>query len=192
MASGMRRWFAALVVVLVSVGCAKPRIDAKTGETLKQSLQKVRDSLSAKRRAEFDGAIGTIYSSQISFDTLAKGFSGVTSIGANLQAALDGKTADEVIAFAEKLKKEHPSGSLDQLWAAKMGGVLNPPIVTPDRLKANILGMMRSGIGSDVIVRYVRSVSLPAPLTAEQIIDWKGSGIPDSVLAAVVGRSSLP
>jgi hypothetical protein len=46
--------------------------------------------------------------------------------------------------------------------------------------------------GSDVIVRYARSVSLPAPLTAEQIIDWKNSGIPDSVLAVVVGRSSLP
>jgi hypothetical protein len=192
MASGMRRWFAALVVVLVSVGCAKPRIDAKTSETLKQSLQKVRDSLSVKRRAEFDGAIGTIYSSQISFDTLARGFSGITSIGANLQAALDGKTADEVIAYAEKLKKEHPSGPFDQLLAAKMGGVLNPQIVTPDRLKANILGMMRSGIGSDVIVRYVRSVSLPTPLTAEPIIDWKSSGIPDSVLAAAVGRSSLP
>jgi len=192
MASGARRWFAALVIALVSVGCAKPRIDAKTSETLKLSLQKARDSLPVKRRAEFDGAIGTIYSSQISFDTLAKGFSGITSIGANLQAALDGKTADEVIAFAEKLKKEHPSSPFDQLWAAKMGGVLNPPSVTPDRLKANILGMMRSGIGSDVIVRYVQSVSLPAPLTAEQIIDWKGSGVPDSVLAAVVGRSSPP
>lgn len=188
----MRRFFVVLMFVLLAAACGKPRIDAKTEESLKRSLQKVRDSVPVKRRAEFDGAIGTIYSSQVSFDTLARGFSGIASIGANLQLALDGKTADEVIAYAEKLKKEHPSGTLDQLWAGKIAGVVTPQVVTPDRLKANVLEMMRAGVGTDVIVRYVRSVSLPAPLTAEQIVDWKSSGISDLVLAAVVGRSTVP
>ena len=192
MAFRMRRSFAILMVALFAAGCGKPRIDAKTGESLKRSMEKVRDSLPVKKRVEFDGAIGTIYSSQVSFDTLARGFSGITSIGANLQAALDGKTADEVIAYAEKLKKEHPSGPFDQLWAAAMSGVVAPQVVTADHLKANILEMMRAGVGSDVIVRYVRSVSLPAPLTAEEIVDWKKSGISDSVLAAVVGHPTAP
>src|ERR1700747_2789728 len=112
-----RRLSAVLVIALLSVGCGKPRIDASSSESLKRSLQKVRDSLPARRRAEFDGALGKIYSSQVSFDTLARGFAGITAIGANVQLALDGKTADEIIVYAEKLKKERGPGVLDQLWA---------------------------------------------------------------------------
>lgn len=186
----MRRFSAVLIVAFLAVACGKPRIDAKTGESLKRSLQKVRDSLPVKKRAEFDGAIGTIYTSQISFDTLSKGFAGITSVGANLQQTLDGKTADDVIAYAEKLKREHPN-PIEQAWA-KLGGELSGQVLSVEKLKANILEMMRAGVGTDVIVRYVRSVSLTAPLTAEQIVDWKSSGISDQVLGAVVGRPPLP
>jgi hypothetical protein len=39
-----------------------------------------------------------------------------------------------------------------------------------------------------VIAGYVKSVRLSAPLTAEQIVEWKKAGIPDAVLGAAVSR----
>ena len=48
--------------------------------------------------------------------------------------------------------------------------------------------MMKAGAGADVIVRYVKSVKLSAPVTAEQIVEWKKAGIPDAVLAAIASR----
>jgi len=188
LAGSVRRLSALLLVAVLAIACGRPRIDASTGEKLKRSLQKVRDSLPAKKRADFDAALGTIYASQVSFDTLARGFAGIASVGANVELALDGKNADEVIAYAEKLKRERPGSSLEQIWTSKMAEAFSPRVVTADRLKSSILEMTRAGAGTDVIVRYVRSIRLSAPLTAEQIVDWKSSGISDQVLAAAMGR----
>ncbi len=51
-------------------------------------------------------------------------------------------------------------------------------------LKEKILALQKEGIGNDVIVSYVRANRLRAPLTAEEIIDWKKAGISDEVIRA--------
>jgi hypothetical protein len=51
-------------------------------------------------------------------------------------------------------------------------------------LESKILALVHEGVGTDVIVSYVRANRLPAPLTAEQIIEWKKAGIPDDVIRA--------
>ncbi len=43
---------------------------------------------------------------------------------------------------------------------------------------------MQEGVGADVILSYVRANRLAAPLTAEEIIDWKKSGISDALTRA--------
>jgi hypothetical protein len=53
-------------------------------------------------------------------------------------------------------------------------------------LKSKILVLMREGVGADVIVAYVRSNRLRAPLTAEEILDWRKSGISDAVIEAAL------
>ena len=55
------------------------------------------------------------------------------------------------------------------------------------RLKARILAMMQEGIGTDVIVAYVRGQRLKRKLTAEDVIDWKKSGIDERVIEAALG-----
>jgi hypothetical protein len=51
-------------------------------------------------------------------------------------------------------------------------------------LKTRVLDLMHEGIGTDVIVSFVRA-NRPSPsLTADEIIDWKKSGIPDEVIRA--------
>lgn len=51
-------------------------------------------------------------------------------------------------------------------------------------LKAKVLELQKEGVGTDVIVSFVRANRPLAPLTAEEIIDWKKSGISDDVIRA--------
>jgi len=62
--------------------------------------------------------------------------------------------------------------------------------IAPSELKAKILVLMREGVGADVIVAYVRSKPVSAALTAEEILDWKKSGIADSVIEAALAQAS--
>jgi hypothetical protein len=58
--------------------------------------------------------------------------------------------------------------------------------VAPADLESKILEMMKAGIGTEVIVGYVKNVKVSGPLSAEQILEWKKAGIPDAVLEAAV------
>ena len=51
-------------------------------------------------------------------------------------------------------------------------------------LKAKVLAFVQEGVGEDVISAYVRSHRPSPPLTAEEIVDWKKSGISDGVIRA--------
>ena len=55
-------------------------------------------------------------------------------------------------------------------------------------LKSKILEMLKAGIGTEVIVGYVKNIKMSGPLNAEAIVDWKKAGIPDAVLEAAVSR----
>ncbi|HSS44852.1 MAG TPA: hypothetical protein VLO07_05870, partial [Thermoanaerobaculia bacterium] len=59
---------------------------------------------------------------------------------------------------------------------------------TTAQVKSEILAMMREEVGTDVIAAYVRGQRLKAKLTAEEIIDWKKSGIAEAVIQAAVSR----
>jgi hypothetical protein len=62
--------------------------------------------------------------------------------------------------------------------------------VAPSELEAKILVLMREGVGTDVLVAYVKSKPVSAALTAEEILDWKKSGIADSVIEAALAQAS--
>jgi hypothetical protein len=55
------------------------------------------------------------------------------------------------------------------------------------QLKSKILAMMREGIGTDVIVAYVKGERLKQKLTSDDVIDWKKSGIDEKVIQAALG-----
>src|SRR5262249_16293169 len=61
--------------------------------------------------------------------------------------------------------------------------------IAPPELKAKILVLMREGVGADVLVAYVKSKPVSAALTAEEILDWKKSGIADSVIEAALAQA---
>src|ERR1700730_13471717 len=64
--------------------------------------------------------------------------------------------------------------------AAARGGI------APSELEAKILVLMREGIGNDVIVAFVKGKSLSSALTAEEILEWKKSGIAEPVIEAAL------
>lgn len=62
-------------------------------------------------------------------------------------------------------------------------------VLAPAELKSKILEMIKANVGESVIASYVRGIRLSAKLLAEEIVDWKRSGIPEGVIeAALVER----
>jgi PBP1b-binding outer membrane lipoprotein LpoB len=96
----------AIVVVALS-GCSDPTIDASSDESMKQSVQKVRESLPESKRAEFDEAMQVLAFSQVDMKELfAEGAAGVGNLEGKVRQSLDGKTGEQVIAEAEHIKAE--------------------------------------------------------------------------------------
>lgn len=105
-------------------------------------------------------------------------------------AALAKENYNEEISDA--LKRAH-SNLLDNpafqaAWAGRPAS-LGASISTPAAMKAKILELMKEGIGTDVIARYVRGVKISPPLGPDDLIDWKRSGIPEAAIEAALPDS---
>jgi hypothetical protein len=62
------------------------------------------------------------------------------------------------------------------------------PAIAPPELKAKVLEMIRAGVAPGVVLAYVKGQRLSRKMTAEEIIDWTKSGIPDAVIEAAASR----
>jgi len=101
----MKRYLLPMVFALVLAGCDQaPKIDGTSIESTKYSLEKVNEPLTPEKRKELDTALNAIgeYSNLETF-SLRKGGDRAAS-NRMLLAILNNKTADEIIAEAEKLK----------------------------------------------------------------------------------------
>jgi len=70
-------------------------------------------------------------------------------------------------------------------WAGKRSDS-RAEVLAPAEMKSKVLEMIKASVGEEVIAGYVRGVRLSAKLTAEEIVDWKKSGIPESVIGAAL------
>jgi hypothetical protein len=93
--------------------------------------------------------------------------------------------------FGKEKPKEH-AASAPAASSPKASAPTAAPAasgVAPSELKAKLLVLMREGVGTDVLVAYVKSKPVSAALTAEEILDWKKSGIADSVIEAALAQA---
>ncbi len=102
----MRSWLwsmalAALAGILLA-GCGNPKINAKDAETYQTSLETMRASLSAPKRARLDAAVTAIFAAAREREKRLGG-SGMGEFG--IMLSLDEKTADQIIAMSEELKQ---------------------------------------------------------------------------------------
>jgi len=99
------------VLAVLLFGCEKiipePTIDTSTDESMKQTSQEVRESLPESERAKFDEAIKLLAFSQINMkDIFTKGAVGTGTLENKMKESLHGKTAQQLIAEADRIKLE--------------------------------------------------------------------------------------
>lgn len=94
------------------IGCDQPKVDTSTDESMKASLQKVKESLPEDKRQEFSDATSTILMNSIDMKAMMAGaFSGngdavATQQADKAKAALNGKTGEEIISEAKAIQAE--------------------------------------------------------------------------------------
>ena len=85
--------------------------------------------------------------------------------------------------LAESKPAERQGGISIPLWTPKPKET-PAPALSPADLKAKVLEMKSSGVSPDVLLAYVMGLRLTRKMTAEEIIDWTKSGVPDAVIEA--------
>lgn len=107
-----------LLIVSAASACSSPRIDTSSDDKMKSSIERVRSSLPEERRGKFDEAVATIGMSNINLgNAMADAMAGKTPnadrLLGDVKAALNGKTADEIIAAADKIVAERKAKERD-------------------------------------------------------------------------------
>jgi hypothetical protein len=99
-----RPTLAATLLLAVLLAACSPKIDPSTPESAQASIEKVQNSLSDEERDRFSTALGIVIA-----HAMGGGYRDVgdTPEGRKrVREALAGKTAKEIIADAERIKKE--------------------------------------------------------------------------------------
>jgi hypothetical protein len=91
-----------VLCLAATAGCGPPRVDATTGETYEDSLQRVRDALPEDRRAGFDRAVVAILADRVNLESLQQGRA-AEDPGAHARHSLSGRTAEEIFEEAARL-----------------------------------------------------------------------------------------
>lgn len=103
----MRQKLLFLALVLLLAGCSDPKIDASSDEAMEKSVEEIRKDLPKDRKKAFDEALQIVALRDLDLkDLFEDGMLGTKKSTAKIREALDGKTGEEVIAEAEKVKKE--------------------------------------------------------------------------------------
>ena len=105
MSRGFDRRLLIAVVALMCCARSAVRIDASSDDALLNSIELVRGSLSEDRRQRFEDSLSTISAAiQSKVDFTDVGIAADTT-RATLRRVLNGKTGEEVIAYADDLKR---------------------------------------------------------------------------------------
>jgi hypothetical protein len=111
------RWMLVLATMAIT-GCSDPTIDASSEAKMKESVAKVRESLPEAKRTDFDQAVQLIAFSQIDMKSLfANGGADAGDVEGKMREALNGKTAEQVLAQAEKIQAERKAREKEQALA---------------------------------------------------------------------------
>lgn len=98
----------AVLFTLMLAGCGEPTVDASSREAMKTSAEAVMEQLPAEKKVEFQKAFAGI----VMMVGMKAAFQGKDEAGVHeaMSAAVDGKTADEIIAYAKELKAARKKG----------------------------------------------------------------------------------
>lgn len=94
---------------LLLIGCSEKRIDSTSDESMKSSIETIKESLTEEKKVEFEDAIKAISVAEIG--NIFEAAANKEGIQRKIKDKLNGKTADEIITegnriIAERKKKE--------------------------------------------------------------------------------------
>lgn len=95
------------IAITMLAGCSDPKVDVSSDESMKTSVQKVRNSLPKSKQTEFDNAMKVLAFSQIDMKNIfAPGTAGAGNFEGKVKDSLKGKTGEQIIAEADRILKE--------------------------------------------------------------------------------------
>ncbi|MDC9590571.1 hypothetical protein PSI23_15065 [Xenorhabdus sp. XENO-10] len=108
----MRKLLTVCLLGFILVGCDNQlRIDGTNEIAVKTSIEKIRDTLSEDKKLQFDDSLNVAMTNSIDFDDLFKDnkdgnikYGDIQKLEQRFFQSLHGKTADQVIEEAEKIK----------------------------------------------------------------------------------------
>ncbi len=96
-------------------GCNDPKIDTTSDDSMKASIQKVRESLPDTKQKEFDDAMKLLAFRQMDIrDLFAQGTAGRGGFEGKVKDSINGKTGKQVIDEAERIRIERKEREYQQ------------------------------------------------------------------------------
>lgn len=155
--------------------------------------------------AESNKPVGSMYSAEVRVAFQLKDDKGRTlweGTGAG-DASRYGKSrsqenASEVLSDALKgaYATVFADSALQNAWLGKTGPVASvasaapmSPGISPDELLAELLKLKKQGFTTELLVEYVSQKNLSTGLTADDMVKWKSSGMPQEVIKAALARA---
>jgi hypothetical protein len=94
---------------------------------------------------------------------------------------------------SDSLKKAYAALLSDQgfqaAWEGRVQESGDRPSISASALKRRVLDLMKEGVGTPVIVGYVKTQRLNPGMSPEDIVDWKRSGIDESIVEAALSTN---
>lgn len=94
-----------LAMAMIFVAACEPTVDASSEESFKASIQEIKNSLPEDKRKDFEGAVMTVALGEANFGAMMAGLQDENTILKSAKEKLDGKTAEEIFAAAEKIEE---------------------------------------------------------------------------------------
>ncbi len=149
---------------------------------------------------EKDQAVGSNYSADVrlTYELTARDSKIMNSGAASGSARRYGRSrsadnCNEVLSDAMKEAYANLYGQpgLQDAWSGKKAEPEEKVQPKPPRvLLSEVVGLKREGFTTEMIIRYINQQVLSTPLSAQDMLDWKEAGLPESVIEAAMNRSS--
>src|SRR5215203_3435790 len=103
-------------VMAATLACAAPKIDTSSNESMKKSIERVRESLPEEKRADFDNALRDLALADLNFqEIMAQGTSPSTdTLTSKMKQRLNGKTGQQILSDAAKLREDRERRAREQ------------------------------------------------------------------------------
>jgi hypothetical protein len=103
-----------VTLAIALTGCGSPKVDGSSEDAYKKSIAAVRESLDEGERKQFDEALQLLMMSRIDFSAMMSGAVTAETMASDMMLAMNGKTAQELIAEANRLKAEREAKERQQ------------------------------------------------------------------------------